>query len=56
MTYIKTMTSLVNVIEKGINHNILLTIKKSKTNDVRDFFLQYFKSVCTLPYYCITPK
>lgn len=36
---------LINVNENGINHNVLLTIKKSKSNDVRDFFLQYFKSV-----------
>ena len=33
---------LIYLIENEINHNVLLTIKKSKTNDVRDFFLQYF--------------
>lgn len=36
---------LINATENGITHNILLTIRKGKTDDVRNFFLQYFKSV-----------
>lgn len=39
---------LINVADNGTNHNVLLTIKKNKTNDVRDFFLQYFKSLFTV--------
>ena len=39
---------LINATENGITHNILLTIRKGKTDDVRNFFLQYFKSVFTV--------
>jgi hypothetical protein len=39
---------LINATEDSQNHNILLTIRKGKSDDVRKFFLQYFKSVFTI--------
>jgi hypothetical protein len=39
---------LLNVAENGINHNILMTIRNGKTDDVRKFFLQNYKSVFTI--------
>lgn len=39
---------LINATENGNMHNLLLTIRKSKTDNVRDFFLQYFKSKFTV--------